>query len=167
MLHYIGARFSHATAGFPHPSLFCLPRLVETGGVLNRVVHFWEYDDLDHRSAVRAQLAGDEGFVDYFGQIRPWLRQQSSVLVRPLEFSEAAGEGPGFFALTSSSVPSGADTGAAVQVGAWREVVGTPNGTHWTLLRANSYQELLDAPAVTAGGQDATLMAPLPFSPMQ
>ena len=36
--------------------------LVETGGVLNRVVHFWEYDDLDHRSAVRAQLAGDEGF---------------------------------------------------------------------------------------------------------
>ena len=105
--------------------------------------------------------------VNYFGQIRPWLRQQSSVLVNPLEFSEEAGEGPGFFALTSSSVPSGHDTGAATQVGAWREVVGTPNGTHWTLLRANSYQELLDCPAVTAGGQDATLMAPLPFSPMQ
>ena len=32
-------------------------------------------------------------------EIRPWLRQQSSVLVRPLEYSEAAGDGPGFFAL--------------------------------------------------------------------
>jgi hypothetical protein len=27
--------------------------LVETGGVLNRVAHIWEYDDLDHRTAVR------------------------------------------------------------------------------------------------------------------
>ena len=27
--------------------------LVETGGILNRVAHIWEYDDLDHRTAVR------------------------------------------------------------------------------------------------------------------
>merc|ERR1711935_126259 len=56
--------------------------LVEMGGQLNRVVHLWEYDSLDHRTEVRKQLAGDAGFVDYFGQIRPWLMSQSSVLLK-------------------------------------------------------------------------------------
>jgi hypothetical protein len=46
--------------------------VVETGDVLNSVVHFWEYDSLDHRSAVRAALANSPGFLSYFSQIQPW-----------------------------------------------------------------------------------------------
>ena len=78
--------------------------LVETGGQLNRVVHIWEYDNLDHRTEVRKMLAGDKGFVDYFSQIRPWLLSQQSCLVRPTFFdptNKAGAANGGMFALQS------------------------------------------------------------------
>jgi len=153
--------------------------LTETGGALNRVVHLWEYEDLDHRTEVRKMLAGDKGFVDYFSQIRPWLAAQQSVLLKPTFFdgTNAAGgsdEGSangGFFALQSfnpADEPSRTlptFPGAAF-VGKWDEVVGN-TGTKWQLFSAPSYQKLLSSERVTMPNASTTFMAPTPFSPMQ
>lgn len=153
--------------------------LIETGGALNRVVHLWEYEDLDHRSEVRKMLAGDQGFVEYFGQIRPWLASQQSVLLRPTFFdaTNAAGgsdEGSangGFFALQSfNPAAESARTlptfpGAAF-VGKWHEIVGD-TGTKWQLFSAPSYQKLLSSERVTMSGASTSFMAPTAFSPMQ
>ena len=54
--------------------------MVEIGGVLcSSVVHL-EYESLDHRTEVRAHLAGDAGFEEYITTIRPWLVSQDAVL---------------------------------------------------------------------------------------
>ena len=61
----------------------------ETGGTLNRVFHVWEYDDLNHRTAVRKQLGGDKGFLDYFAQVWPVsvLAKYNVKHARPLYFA--------------------------------------------------------------------------------
>jgi len=148
--------------------------LVETGGQLNRVIHLWEYDSLDHRTAVRKELAGNKDFITYFSQIRPWLASQTSVLLKPtasFDYGNAAGKSNGaFFALRQS--PSGASAspaGSVALVGSWTETVGT-NGQAWQLFSSSTYQQLLDSPAISSDGSrgDATtLMAPTGFSPMQ
>jgi hypothetical protein len=144
--------------------------LVETGGALNRVVHFWEYDDLDHRTAVRKSLAGDEGFISYFSQIRPWLHSQSSVLVQPSRFDATNGAGGAngpFFALQQLPASAGeAEPKDVAVVGEWTELIGAV-GTRHRLLSAPSYQALLASSSVTVPGSATTLMAPTPFSPMQ
>eukprot|EP00656_Telonema_subtile_P025197 TRINITY_DN27293_c0_g1_i1.p1 TRINITY_DN27293_c0_g1~~TRINITY_DN27293_c0_g1_i1.p1 ORF type:complete len:234 (-),score=70.37 TRINITY_DN27293_c0_g1_i1:250-951(-) len=150
--------------------------LVEMGGQLNRVIHLWEYDSLDHRTEVRKQLAGHEGFANYFGQIRPWLLSQSSVLLKPsVEFNAAnTGEKNGaFFCLRSSpglldDVEGEADLGDAALVGKWTEVIGE-NGTEWSLYSAQTYQKLVESEAINQQDWDpkTVLMAPTPFSPMQ
>jgi hypothetical protein len=152
--------------------------LVETGGQLNRVVHLWEYDCLDHRTEVRKQLAGDAGFVDYFTKIRPWLATQESVLLRPTHFdatNKAGANNGAFFALQNGIDEEWVDEDGVVQepaeddvalVGSWEEVVGE-NGMEWQLYSAPTYQSLLESERVTAVGTSTTLMAPTPFSPMQ
>jgi hypothetical protein len=145
--------------------------LVETGGQLNRVVHFWEYDDLDHRTAVRKMLAGDKGFGEYFSQIRPWLAFQTSVLVRPSHFdptNAAAGPNGPFFALQQCAPGAAlaAPSGDVALVGQWTEVLGSV-GTQYQLFSAATYQKLVAEPALAAPSSSTTLMAPTPFSPMQ
>ncbi|XP_032788859.2 protein NipSnap homolog 3B [Daphnia magna] len=53
----------------------------ELGG-LNEVVHIWEYDSLEHRAQVRANLAGNAEWIQrYFAKILPWMSgQQNSVI---------------------------------------------------------------------------------------
>jgi hypothetical protein len=50
----------------------------DAGGVLNRVTHFYSYDSLAQRAAVRQTLAGDaEWQRDYIDQARPYVAHQA------------------------------------------------------------------------------------------
>ena len=78
----------------------------EAGGTGSAVLPNAGYDSLDHRSAVRAQLAGDAGFNAYFDEIRPWLQAQHAVLTAPAAFGAPAADAPASkFAL--ATVPAG------------------------------------------------------------
>lgn len=56
-------------------------------GVLNSVVFIWAYDDFAHRSAQRAQLAGDPQWQTFIPTLLPWLVHQESVFMSPASFS--------------------------------------------------------------------------------
>jgi len=68
----------------------------ELGG-LNQVVHLWEYDSLEHRAQVRANLAGDKEWIErYFSKILPMMSsQENSVLsvIPDVTFSHSHDEG--------------------------------------------------------------------------
>ena len=50
-----------------------------------KICHCHITDSYDHRSGVRAKLAGDQGWISqYFGKILPWLQQQENLTLNPL-----------------------------------------------------------------------------------
>jgi hypothetical protein len=114
------------------------------------------------------KLAKDQGFLKYFSTIRPWLHQQTSVLIRPNSFDATnGGSGSGgFFCLQSSTGAAAPAADGVAHVGSWTEVLGE-NGRQWDLYSAPTYQKLLESKAVTAPGTSSDLMAPTAFSPMK
>lgn len=148
--------------------------MVEMGGVLcNSVVHLWEYESLDHRTEVRAHLAGDAGFGEYITTIRPWLVSQDAVLTRGIldeEFVEAAAAGSGKYMLQSfASEPSEFffdEDSPAQNVGQFQCVIGDTS-EEYRLVRASTFQQLLEAGDATPDDHNSTLLIPTPFSPAQ
>ena len=56
----------------------------DTGGVLNRVVHFYHYNDFDHRDAHRAAAAASREWQEgYLAHSRPCCSQQDSNIFLP------------------------------------------------------------------------------------
>ena len=54
----------------------------DTGGVLNRVVHFYHYRDFDHRDSVRQAVAADKAWQEqYLDNSRRTLSMQVSTLL--------------------------------------------------------------------------------------
>jgi len=50
---------------------------------INQVVHLWEYNDPDHRTAVRKALATDEGWMEgYMTKMRPLLVSQHNMMLK-------------------------------------------------------------------------------------
>jgi hypothetical protein len=148
--------------------------MVEMGGVLcNSVVHLWEYDSLDHRTDVRAHLAGDAGFGEYIATIRPWLVSQDAVLTRGIldeEFVEGAAAGSGKYMLQSfASEPSEFffdEDSPAQNVGNFQTVIGDTS-EEYRLIRASTFQQLLEGGDATPDDHNSTLLIPTPFSPAQ
>jgi len=59
----------------------------EMGGI-NQVVHIWKYVDLDHRAAVRAELAKDtEWNTKYMDPMRPMLVSQKNLVLHKFPWS--------------------------------------------------------------------------------
>ena len=148
--------------------------MVELGGVLcNSVVHLWEYESLDHRTDVRMHLANDAGFGDYISTIRPWLVSQDAVLTRGIldeELVESAEAGSGKYMLQCfPSEPSEFffDDESPCQIaGGFHTVVGDTS-EDYRLIRASTFQELLEGGDATPDDHVSTLLVPTPFSPAQ
>eukprot|EP01062_Namystynia_karyoxenos_P069346 TRINITY_DN64858_c0_g1_i1.p1 TRINITY_DN64858_c0_g1~~TRINITY_DN64858_c0_g1_i1.p1 ORF type:complete len:221 (+),score=59.49 TRINITY_DN64858_c0_g1_i1:75-737(+) len=142
--------------------------IVEMGGVLNSVVHFWEYDDLHQRTRVRAALAKNPEFGKYLAQIRQMLVTQASVLSVGGPLPEVSRPEVGVYAFEHCA-GGAADTQPLLRapgietVGTFR---GLTDGGSYTLLRADNFQALIDDDAGVAL-QQRLLMHPAPFSPMQ
>lgn len=147
---------------------------VELGGVLcNSVVHLWEYESLDHRTEVRAHLAGDAGFGDYITTIRPWLVSQDAILTRGIldeELVESAEPGSGKYMLQSfGGEPSEFffdEESPAQTVGKFHTVIGDTSEEH-RLIRANTFQQLLEGGDETPDDHTSVLLVPTGFSPAQ
>lgn len=57
-------------------------------GVLNRVVHIWKYDSLEHRSSVRAALMLDPRWAgDFLPRAMSMLDRMESVILNSASFS--------------------------------------------------------------------------------
>ena len=180
LMDYLALTGSEAFHPRTEASKLCAFFNVELGSVLcNSVVHFWRYDDLDHRTEVRAALASDAGFGKYIETIRPWLVSQEAVLTRGFldeDFIESAAAGSGKYMLQSFN---GEDLDAedgefdgdnedslADEVGAFDTVVGDTSSTY-KLLRAPGFQDLLEHGDITLEVHDSVLLVPTPFSPAQ
>ncbi len=58
--------------------------MCDTGGVLNRVTHFYSYPSLAARADVRVALAADQQWQkDYIDRARPFVAHQVRVLQCP------------------------------------------------------------------------------------
>ena len=150
--------------------------MVEMGEVVNSVVHLWEYDSLDHRTEVRASLAGDVGFGEYITTIRPWLVSQESFLTRgemDEEFVEGQAAGSGKYMLQAFQGDDYIneegffdDDDEVNCVGTFNTVVGD-NTMSYRLLRAETFQQLLEAGEDSGVYHSSQLLIPTPFSPAQ
>lgn len=156
--------------------------VLEMGGQLNKVVHLWEYENLDHRTEVRKELSTNQGFLDYFAAIRPMLASQSSVLLRPhLWDPDCVNGDSGLFMLSRRSLvveeenfeeddegEESEDEEQVQTIGHWEEILGD-RGTEWALERSTCYQSLLDNADDTERdlGWNVRIMAPTPFSPLK
>ena len=148
----------------------------EMGDVCNSVVHLWEYDDLDHRTEVRASLATDAGFGEYIATIRPWLMSQESFLTRgeiDAEVAENQAPGSGKYMLQAfqgedflAEEEFFDDDNQVDVVGTFNTVVGD-NTISYRLLRAESFQPLLEAGEDSQVYHKSQLLIPTPFSPAQ
>jgi len=56
-------------------------------GVLNRLIHLWAYDDLNHRADVRARGAQDPDWQAYLGKTTHLFAEQQSAILNPTETS--------------------------------------------------------------------------------
>ena len=57
--------------------------MCDTGGVLNRVTHFYTFPSLAARAQIRKALAGDAQWQSYIDQARPFVSHQAcSAVVR-------------------------------------------------------------------------------------
>ena len=137
--------------------------------LLTAVCHLWEYESFDHRTEVRAKLAGDLGFGQYINTIRPWLLSQHSVMTEgwfDSTFCENADAGSGRYLLqkfNSSGVHKGGEelgNGCKV-VGNFTTIVG--NGSDkFNLCRASSFEQL--TPALSCEQAGSTMLIPSGFS---
>jgi hypothetical protein len=143
--------------------------VLEMGDTLNAVCHLWEYESFDHRTDVRAKLAGDTGFGEYIGTIRPWLVSQHSVMTEgwfDTEFCEGADNGSGRYLLQKFN-PAAAHKGGdelgdgCKVVGNFTTLVGTGNDK-FTLTRASSFEGL--TPAFSNAQLGSTMLIPSGFS---
>jgi hypothetical protein len=165
--------------------------MVESGGDLNRFVHFWEYEDMEHRRLVRAGLSENEIFLDYWRLVRPFVRTQTSQILEPLEavYCPQSLTG-GVFALQclpynydntvegqarlqwldNSDIVAAADVASPLRtVGAWTEVWGKECGRQWRLFRSDDgYKPFVDNRRLVAPfGGKTSILTPTDFSTMQ
>jgi len=56
-------------------------------GELNRVVHLWQYESLEHRAQVRKAFMADPGWKETVGKLQPLMQVMESKILIPTEFS--------------------------------------------------------------------------------
>lgn len=56
-------------------------------GVLNQIIHLWQYEDLEDRARRRAQLAADERWQVFVPKIQALIFQQENKILIPAPFS--------------------------------------------------------------------------------
>lgn len=56
-------------------------------GMLNQLVHFWAYADLEDRRRRRARLAEQPGWRGCLAKIRPMIRSMENRILLPTDFS--------------------------------------------------------------------------------
>lgn len=56
-------------------------------GPLNTIVHMWAYEDMEDRDKRREQLKSDERWKQYVTKIRPLIREQQNMILKPASFS--------------------------------------------------------------------------------
>ena len=175
-MDYIALTSSDAFKARTEASKLNFFAMVEMGDVVNSVVHLWEYDDLDHRTAVRASLAGDVGFGEYITTIRPWLVSQESFLTRgeiDQELVEGKASGSGKYMLQAfqgdeylSEENFFEDDDEVENVGLFNTCIGD-NTISYRLLRAETFQQLLEASEDSGVYHNSQLLIPTTFSPAQ
>ncbi len=55
-------------------------------GVLNRVVHLWEYQDIAQRERTRGAMAGDAAWPPFVGQSATYFVTQENVILKPVPY---------------------------------------------------------------------------------
>lgn len=58
-------------------------------GDLNRMVHLWQYDSLEHRAQCRSARAQDPDWDHFRDQILPLIASQQSSIMQPVELPPA------------------------------------------------------------------------------
>ena len=147
--------------------------LTEMGDTLNSVYHIWEYEDLDHRTEVRASLAGNAEFGGYLASIRPWLVDQHSYITRGAMREDlrptldGPTDKPGVFVLRRAQ--DGLEDDEETAIGHFRTIIGDKVGGEVTLHRAGRFEDLTDVPASVFLGHEtsAVLCVPTAFSPLK
>eukprot|EP01025_Chloroclados_australasicus_P034482 TRINITY_DN3521_c0_g1_i3.p1 TRINITY_DN3521_c0_g1~~TRINITY_DN3521_c0_g1_i3.p1 ORF type:complete len:259 (-),score=21.41 TRINITY_DN3521_c0_g1_i3:323-1099(-) len=66
----------------------------ETGGILNRVIHFYYYEDLEVRDKVRGALARNEQWQNYLLETKPFVQKLESRLMKEASSCYAAANMP-------------------------------------------------------------------------
>ncbi len=56
-------------------------------GELNRVVHLWHYENLEHRAQVRKAVMADPGWKETVAKLQPLMQVMESKILIPTEFS--------------------------------------------------------------------------------
>lgn len=56
-------------------------------GPLNTIVHMWAYEDFQDRTDRRQRLASDERWKEFVKKLRPLIREQRNMILRPASFS--------------------------------------------------------------------------------
>jgi hypothetical protein len=64
-------------------------------GPLNQVVHLWAYESLADRSARRARLSANAGWIAYIAKVQPLVLTQENKILVPAPFSPWA-KGPAY-----------------------------------------------------------------------
>ena len=176
-MDYIALTSSDAFKARTNASKLSFFGMVEMGDVCNSVVHLWKYDDLDHRTEVRASLAGDVGFGEYIATIRPWLVSQESFVTRgemEEEFVEEQAPGSGKYMLQafqgeeyiSEDTMFDDEDEDVSNVGTFSTCIGD-NTISYRLLRAETFQQLLEAGEDSQIYHSSQLLIPTSFSPAQ
>lgn len=64
----------------------CLGWFTAEVGVLNRVVHLWQYQDIAEREARRAQLQADSGWLGYLAKTKGFAQHQDNKIMKAAPF---------------------------------------------------------------------------------
>lgn len=56
-------------------------------GPLNTIVHMWAYENFEEREKRRDQLKSDERWKEFVTRLRPLIREQQNMILRPASFS--------------------------------------------------------------------------------
>jgi len=56
-------------------------------GPLNTVVHMWAYESFEERDRRRQHLISDERWKTFVKKLRPLIRKQENMILRPAKFS--------------------------------------------------------------------------------
>lgn len=148
-------------------------------GRLNVLHHLWVYDDLEHRSARRASLAGDAAWTEGFGpRAFPMIERQETLLltlkasspeldlvVRDALQVRVAPTGPILAPTWAMMELADGPTAVGDGVAAWTVVAGERPGATVTLRRWDSAPKVTDL--ATGPRSRRELMRPCSFSPLR
>lgn len=145
----------------------CLGYWVSDLGGLNQSVHIWQYDSLAQRKSVRDSLINDQSLKQYIDAIRPMVREQFAVLMKPLVpiVTPKCDEKPLVYYLTRSAKEK--KVGDVITCGSWQVCLGGEEGTFVKLCASPEIDKLLPTKfpiAPSNGTKISKLLYPTNFS---